>query len=98
MRVTVGARTGRYGVKPVVTRRREGSTNFVSATTARRAVTLSPKRCTVGVTVAYALSGTPSPTTVPDSYTGRRAAAGAATARAAAATRSTRFMRGLRAT
>src|SRR5438132_12543179 len=77
-RVMTGWRTIRYGVKPVDTRRRVVSTSFVSATTARRAVTTSPNRCTVGVTVAYAFSGTPSPSADPDGAIGRVAAAGAA--------------------
>src|ERR1700716_4011945 len=58
--------TSWYGLKSVDTRRRVGSTHFVSATTARRAVITSPKPWTCGAIVAYALSGTPSPTEVPD--------------------------------
>ena len=47
-----GCCTGAYGRKLVLTRRRDGSTQRVSATTATDAVTESPKRCTVGVSVA----------------------------------------------
>src|SRR5882724_4938166 len=87
-RSTVGFRVNVYGAKFVVTRRRIGSTHFVSATIAILAVSSSPKRCTVGVTVAYAFSGTPSPTDEPLGKFGRAAAAGAASARAPAATTS----------
>ena len=45
-----------------VTRSRAGSTHFVSATIAIFAVSESPNRWTVGAIVAYAFSGTPSPT------------------------------------
>ena len=51
-RRTVGLRVEPYGAKSVVTRRRAGSTHFVSATIAILAVSSSPKRCTVGVIVA----------------------------------------------
>ncbi len=93
-RSTVGAWTGWYGRKLAVTRSRDGSTHFVSATTAMLAVTGSPNRCTGGVSVVYALSGTPSPIDEPDGSGGSVAAAGAAAASAtAAATSSRRLMR-----
>src|SRR3954454_12934741 len=92
-RSTVGCLVNVYGAKFVVTRRRVGSIHFVSATIAIFAVNSSPKRCTVGETVAYAFSGTPSPIDEPWLKFGRVAAAGAASASAAAATRSSRFMR-----
>src|SRR5258705_13170697 len=81
----VGAFASAYGAKFVVTRKRAGSTSFVSATIAIFAVIASPKRWTVGLIVAYALNGSPSPTEEPFSYTGRRAAAGTARTSAAAA-------------
>ena len=61
----VGCLVASYGAKFVVTWSRAGSTHFVSATIAIFAVISSPKRCTVGLTVAYALKGTPSPTDEP---------------------------------
>src|SRR6185437_11913958 len=94
----VGFLVDTYGVKLASTRRRSGSTHFVSATMAILAVTESPKRWTVGVIVAYALMGVPSPSDEPDWNTGRLAAAGAASARADTATRRTRFTPRLRAT
>src|SRR6266404_8306426 len=102
-RVTVGAATGLYGTKLVVTCSRLGSTHFVSATMASLAVTGAPKSWTVGVNVAYAFSGTPSPIDEPDGKFGGvgigvSAAAGAAVASVARAMSSTCFMRPLRAT
>ena len=52
MRSTLGAVVGWYGVKSADTRSRAGSTHLVSATTATFAVSSSPKRWTVGATVA----------------------------------------------
>ena len=75
-RSTVGFLVSVYGAKFVVTRRRAGSTHFVSATIAIFAVSSSPKRCTVGVIVAYALSGTPSPTDEPFGKFGQRCGRG----------------------
>src|SRR5712692_734917 len=60
-RRTVGAFRGSYGAKVALTRRRAGSTHFVSATMAIFAVIESPNRWTVGDIVAYAFRGTPSP-------------------------------------
>ena len=98
-RRTVGDLVGWYGVKLAVTRRRAGSTHFVSATIAILAVTESPKRWTVGTMLAYAFNGTPSPTDEPGRNTGRRAAAGAAsTSEATASRRPVRLMRRLHAT
>src|SRR6266566_1465153 len=97
-RRTAGDLVGSYGVKLAFTRTRSGSTHFVSATTAIFAVTESPKRWTVGVMVAYAFSGAPSPTDDPDGNTGRRAPAGAENASAETATMRTRFTPPLRAT
>src|SRR6476659_518801 len=97
-RKTVGDLIASYGAKFVLTWRRRGSTHVVSATIAIFAVTSSPKRCTAGLTDAYALKGTPSPTDEPCWKNGRRAPAGAASPRADAATRARRFMRSLRAT
>ena len=99
----MGAATGLYGTKLDVTCRRAGSTHFVSATIASVAVTGAPKSCTVGVTLAYAFSGTPSPIDEPDGKFGGvgigvSAAAGAAVASAASAMSRTRFMRPLPAT
>src|SRR5436853_4664382 len=74
---TCGLCSVTYGAKFARTRSRSGFTHFVSAMTARRAVMTSPKRWTVGVIDAYALSGTPSPTDEPLVCTGRIAAAGA---------------------
>src|SRR5665213_1758060 len=91
-----------YGRKPVLTCRRAGSTQRVSAMTATDAVTVSPKRCTVGDTVANAFSGTPSPSDVPEGTIGTTAPAGAAAASAiatiAAATTGIGLTRPLRAT
>src|SRR5919204_5407484 len=93
-RSTVGAFVSRYGAKPAVTRSRFGSIHRMSATIATFAVTTSPKRWTVGVSVAYAFSGTPSPTAEPEGKTGNVAAAGAAAASATAtATSAVRLMR-----
>src|SRR6266496_615939 len=98
-RSIVGPRTTWYGVKLVDTRRRAGSTHFVSATIASRAVMASPKRWTVGETVAYAFRGVPSPTEEPEGKNGRLATAGAAaTSAAAVASSAARLMRALRAT
>src|SRR6476646_786702 len=97
-RRTAGDLVGSYGLKLAFTYTRAGSTHFVSATTASFAVTESPKRWTVGVMVAYAFSGAPSPTDEPDGNTGRRAAAGAATTSAETATMRTRLTPRLRAT
>ena len=52
----------------MVTCSRAGSTSFVSATIAIFAVIESPNRWTVGLIVAYALSGRPSPTAEPGTF------------------------------
>src|SRR4051812_22483110 len=67
-RSTWGLCSDTYGAKFVRTRNCCASTHFVSATTARRAVTTSPKRWTVGDIDAYALSGTPSPIDEPPEW------------------------------